>query len=245
MRLLQNERLEELGIGGYGLIQNKTMFCFGVDAVLLSDFTKVKTGGRVLDLGCGNGIIPILLCAKTKAAQIVGLEIQKECARLAQRNVELNGLEQRISIQCGDIKTVSDYFEEQTFDAVVSNPPYMEPTRGFRSGSRAVEIARHEVLCDIFDVLEAASRMLKFGGKLFVIHRPARIADLIFSMRQNQMEPKRIRFAHPSPGKRPSMILVEGQKGARPGCIVESGLFIQDGFGKYTKEIMKIYQKED
>lgn len=243
-KINKDERIDDLKIGGYKLIQNKNMFCFGVDAVLLSHFSKIKKGGKVADLGCGNAIIPILLCAKTKAAQIMGIEIQEECAELAKRNVIFNSLEDRIKIICANLKDSPSILGHDVFDTVVSNPPYMEINRGIKNLSKTLEISRHEVLCDVFDVIFSASKLLKFGGKLFLIHRPERIADIVFAMRQNNIEPKRIRFVHPSPKKKASMILIEGQKGARLGCIVESVLYIHDINGNYTDEINEIYQRE-
>lgn len=245
MQLSQNERLENLGLGGLMLIQDKTQFCFGVDAVLLSDFARVKLNGRVLDLGCGNGIIPILLSHKTKAKYIAGLEIQPAAAALAKRNVSLNSLQSRIEIIEGDLKSISETDFGIPFDTVVSNPPYMEPTRGEKNESEAMRIARHEIMCNVSDVIHAASRCLKFGGLFFMIHRPERIADIICSMRTCGIEPKRLRAVHPKPSRQASMILIEGQKGAHPSCIMQSPLYIHNEQGEYTDEINAIYERSE
>lgn len=244
MNLSENERLENLGLGDLQLIQDKTQFCFGVDAVLLASFARVKLHGRALDLGCGNGIIPILLSHKTRASYIAGLEIQKPAYELAKRNVELNQLSCRVEIINGDIKNISEKDFSKNFDTVVSNPPYMEPTRGEKNESDALRIARHEILCDVNDVIAAAARCLKFGGSFFMIHRPERIADIMCSLRNNSLEPKRIRFVHPKIGKQATMILIEAKKGSHPSCITEAPLYIQNADGSYTDEINAIYERD-
>ena len=243
MLLSENERLDDLGLGGLRLIQDKTQFCFGVDAVLLSDFARVKYRGRALDLGCGNAIIPLLLSHKTKAAHIAGVEIQSAPAALARRNVELNGLSEKIKIYEDDLKNVSEAYFGFAFDTVVSNPPYMEPERGEKNASETVKIARHEVACNVFDVVSAASRCLKFGGLFFMIHRPERVADIISAMRSYGLEPKRLRAVHPKAGQNASMILIEGQKGAHPSCIMLPPLYIHNAEGGYTDEINAIYER--
>jgi len=245
MQLSENERLESLGLGTLSLIQDKTQFCFGVDAVLLASFARVKSGGRILDLGCGNGIIPILLSHKTNAKYIAGLEIQPSAASLARRNVTLNSLDERIEIFEGDIKSVRVSDFGIAFDTVVSNPPYMEPTRGDKNPSEALRIARHEVLCNVDDVVSAASRCLKFGGSFFMIHRPDRIADIICAMRKYSIEPKRIRAVHPKPSRQATMILIEGRKGAKPSCIMADPLYIYTENSEYTDEINIIYERSE
>ncbi|MBR2743004.1 MAG: tRNA1(Val) (adenine(37)-N6)-methyltransferase [Clostridia bacterium] len=243
MLLSQNERLDDLGLGGLRLIQDKTQFCFGVDAVLLSAFARVKYRGRALDLGCGNGIIPLLLSHKTKASLIAGVEIQSAAASLARRNVELNGLSSRVKIIEDDLKNVSEAYFGFAFDTVVSNPPYMEPARGEKNASEALRLARHEIACNAGDVIAAASRCLKFGGLFFMIHRPERIADILTSMRECGLEPKRLRAVHPKAGQNASMILIEGQKGAHPYCVMAPPLYIHGADGGYTDEINAIYER--
>ncbi len=243
MHISENERLEDLGLGGLRLIQDTTQFCFGVDAVLAAAFTRVKAGGSIIDFGCGNGIIPILLSHKTRAANIVGLEIQPVAADLARRNVELNGLLDRVSIRDGDLRTIREADFGMQFDAAVSNPPYMEPSRGEKNESEAMRIARHEIMCTVDDVVAAATRCVKYGSSLFMIHRPERIADIICSMRAHNMEPKNLRMVYPAPKKRATMVLIEGKIGARPSCIVHPPLYIQDDEGRYTDEIEEIYER--
>ncbi|MBQ3379304.1 MAG: tRNA1(Val) (adenine(37)-N6)-methyltransferase [Clostridia bacterium] len=243
MLLSENERLDDLGLGGLRLIQDKTQFCFGVDAVLLSDFARVKYRGRALDLGCGNGIIPLLLSHKTKASFIAGVELQSAAAALAKRNVALNELSERVKIFEDDLKNVSESYFGFAFDSVVSNPPYMEPARGEKNASQAQKIARHEIACTVDDVIAAASRCLKFGGLFYMIHRPERIADIITSMRRYTIEPKRLRAVHPKAGQNASMLLIEGQKGAHPSCIMLPPLYIHNSDGSYTDEINAIYER--
>lgn len=159
-----SERIDDLQIKGYRLIQNPDLFCFGVDAVLLSSFAKAKEGDRVIDLGCGNGIIPILLAAKTEAASIVGLEIQEESASLAKRSVELNKLQDRIEIVQGDIKEATGIFKAASFDVVTVNPPYMNENHGIVNDFSPLAIARHELLCTLEDIIVQSAKLLRPGG---------------------------------------------------------------------------------
>jgi len=236
-----SERIDDLQIKGYKLIQNPELFCFGIDAVLLSDFAKVPQGKRVIDLGTGNGIIPILLEAKHNAKSLVGLEIQKESADLARRSVELNHLEDRIKIVNGDIKEADRIFGAASFEVVTCNPPYMNENHGIQNDFTPKAIARHEIMCTLEDVISQASKLLKPGGNLYMVHRPHRLIDIISLLREYRIEPKRLRFVHPYVTKEPSMVLIEGNRGGKPNLRVDSPLIIYEDVNKYTKEILDIY----
>lgn len=235
------ERVDDLHRNGYLIIQDPKRFCFGVDAVILSGFAKVKKGEQVLDLGTGTGIIPILLAAKTKGARFIGLEIQPESAEMAQRSVLLNELEERVSIVEGDIKTAAQQLGSAVFDVVTSNPPYMNEGGGLVNPFEAKAIARHELLCSLEDVVAAAAKALKPLGRFYMIHRPHRLTDILVLLRQYKLEPKRLRFVQPYGQKEPTMVLVEAIRGGKPMVKVEAPLVIYQAPNQYTEEIYEIY----
>lgn len=239
--LKSGERLDELQRNGYSIIQDPGRFCFGMDAVLLSGFAKVKPGERAIDLGTGTGIIPILLEAKTKGEHFTGLEIQPESADMARRSVALNGLEEKVAIVEGDIKTASEQFGAASFDVVTSNPPYMTAQHGLINEAEAKTIARHEVLCSLEDVVRESARLLKPGGRLYMVHRPFRLAEIISLMVQYRVEPKRMQLVYPYVDKEPNMVLIEGLRGGKPRMTVEKPLIVYQEPGKYTDEIYDIY----
>lgn len=226
--LRPGERLDDLQLGGLELIQDPSGFCFGVDAVFLSDFAKVRPGETVLDLGTGNGIIPILLSAKTKGKKFTGLEIQEKTADMARRSVAYNDLEDRIEIVAGDIKEVSEIFKPAFFDVITTNPPYMLSEHGLRNADDARAVARHEVLCTLDDILRESMRLLQDKGRFYMIHRPFRLTEILIKMNHYKIEPKRIQFIHPYIDKEPVMVLVEGVRGARPRVTVEPPIIIYD-----------------
>ncbi len=241
MELKKGERFDDLERNGYEIIQNRDKFCFGMDAVLLSGFAKVKRGGRLIDLGTGTGILPILISAKTGGEHFTGLEIQSESVDMARRSVIHNGLEKRIDIIEGDIREADVLFDAASFDTVVSNPPYMAGGRGIPNPDSPKAIARHEILCTLSDVARAASYLLKEGGSFFMVHRPSRLPDIFEEMRKNRLEPKRLRFVHPHTDKKPSMVLLEARKGGKAELKCEKPLIIYGEDGKYTEEIREEY----
>jgi len=241
----ENERVEDLQRGGYMIIQDPERFCFGIDAVLLSSFCKVKHKERVIDLGCGNGIIPILLAARTKGKHFTGLEIQRESAELAHRSVILNSLSDKIKIDTGDIKNAVSIYGHSSFDVVCSNPPYMPLEGQTNSGEASSKaIARHEICCSLDDVLESASRLLKYGGRFYMVHRPGRITDILCKAREHGIEVKNIKFVHARIDKPPALVLVEALKAGKGGAKVLPPLIIYNEDGEYTEEIKEIYYGE-
>lgn len=204
------------------IIQDPERFCFGVDAVLLTDFVKVKKGERVLDLGTGTGVIPILLEAKTKGAHFTGLEIQKESADMARRSVQYNGISEKVDIVTGDIKEAAEIFKTASFDVITTNPPYMRGQHGLENLSDARTIARHEVLCTLEDILRESARILpESKGRFYMIHKPFRLVEILNMMCRYKIEPKRIQFVHPYVDKEPTMVLIEGMKGGKSRVTIE------------------------
>ncbi len=239
--VLPNERVDELHRNHYKIIQNPEKFCFGMDAVLLSGFAKVKEGESVLDLGTGTAIIPILLEAKTKGEKFVGLEIQEESADMARRSVMLNHLEDKISIITGDIKEANHLFKPASFDVITSNPPYMDHHHGLVNPNMPKAIARHELLCNLDDVVGQASKLLKPNGRFYMVHRPFRLTDIILTMKKYNLEPKRMKLVYPYIDKEPNMVLIEGLRGGKPMIKVDPPLIVYKEPNVYTQEILDIY----
>lgn len=239
--LKPDERVDELHRNNYKIIQNTKKFCFGMDAVLLSGFAKVLPGEKVLDLGTGTGIIPILLEAKTKGKHFTGLEIQEESADMARRSVAMNKLEDKIDVVVGDIKEASAIFGLASFDVVTSNPPYMNHNHGIVNPHEAKAIARHELLCSLEDVIREASRSLKPNGRFYLVHRPFRLVEIISTLTAYKLEPKRMKFVHPYIDKEPNMVLIECIKGAKSMIKIEAPLIVYKEPKVYTDEIYDIY----
>lgn len=247
VELKENERIDDLQRNGYKIIQNPAGFCFGMDAVLLSGFTRVKDGERVLDLGTGTGIIPILLEAKTQGSHFSGLEIQKSMAEMARRSVKMNGLEQKIDIVTGDIKKAGQIFNRASFDVITCNPPYMNHSHGLKNPELPKAIARHEVLCSLEDVVREAAGLLKPGGRFYLVHRPHRLIEIITALTYYKLEPKRMKLVHPYINKDANMVLIEAIRGARSMIKVESPIIVFQGYSGeydppvYSDEIRDVY----
>ena len=237
--MLTNEILDDLQ-NGYHIIQKTDGFKFGIDAVLLADFAKSVTG-RVMDLCTGTGIIPLLLAAKSKATQIHGVEIQPDIADMANRSVIYNNLEDRIHIKCSDLKEAPHIYGKSIFDGVTVNPPYMKAGSGLINCADTKTISRHEIKCNLDDVIKTSSELLKPTGKMFMIHRPSRLVDVIYTMRSFGIEPKIIRFVAGAPNKTPNLVLIMGIKGAKSELKIMPTLFVRDENGEYSKEIDEIY----
>ncbi len=239
--LKENERIDDLQRNGYRIIQDPERFCFGMDAVLLSGFSIVKDGARALDLGTGTGIIPLLLEAKTGAAHLTGLEIQADSADMARRSVALNGLEGKIDIVTGDIREAGSIFGAASFDVITCNPPYMIGQHGLKNPEDAKAIARHEIFCTFEDVAAQTARLLRPGGKFFLVHRPFRLAEIMTTLTKYKLEPKRMRLVYPFVDKEPNMVLMEAARGGRPRMTVEKPLIVYREPGVYMPEIYEVY----
>ena len=238
--LREHESLDDLQ-NGYFIIQSEEGFRYGIDAVLLSGFARVKPGEKVLDMGTGTGILPILLAAKTEGESFTGLEIQEKSAEMAGRSVAYNHLEGRVRIVAGDIKEAGAIFGPAAFDVVVSNPPYMTGSHGLVNPNEAKAVARHEVLCTLEDLVRETAAVLTSRGRFYLVHRPFRLAEIMGMLMKYRLEPKRMRLVYPYVDKEPNMVLLEACKGGNPRIQVERPLIVYERPNVYTDEIREIY----
>lgn len=239
--LKPGERVDDLQCRGYEVIQHKDIFCFGMDAVLLADYATGKPGGRVIDLGTGTGVIPILMEARGKGAHFTGLEVQEYSADMARRSMEMNGLQDKIDIVQGNMRDVKELFERASFDAVTCNPPYIKGNHGLENDNSPKNIARHEILMELEDVMIAAAYLLKEGGAFSMVHKPFRLAEIIRLMSKYRLEPKRICMVQPYIDKEPNMVLIEGNKGGNPMVKVDPSLVVYNKDGSYTEDLLLRY----
>ena len=244
IKLEENERIDDLEFKNLKVIQNKNGFCFGMDAVLLSDFAKnIKRNAKVLDLGTGTGIIPILLCGKTELKKVIGVEIQEEVAKMAKKSILLNGLEGRFEILNCNIKELNKIYKKQTFDVIVTNPPYKKQDSGIVNENEKKVISRHEITANLEDFIKIAKDLLKDKGEIYMVHRPERLVDILELMRKYRIEPKLLKMVCPNKNKEPNLVLIKGVKNAKPFLKIEKNLYDYDTENKYTKEILEIYNK--
>ena len=233
--------MDDLQRSGYQIIQDPKRFCFGMDAVLLTGFANARPEEELLDLGTGTGIIPLLMEAKYHCARLTGLEIQPESADMAARSVALNGLSDKINIVTGDIKEADRLFQPASFDCITCNPPYMIGKHGLANPQAPKAIARHEISCTFDDVARQTARLLKPGGRFFLVHRPFRLAEIFVTLAGYRLEPKRMQMVHPYVDREPNMVLIEAVRGGRPRMKVEKPLIVYESPGVYRPEIYEIY----
>lgn len=240
---MEEEFQTDILLNGNQIIQSKNTFMYGIDAVLLADFvrTQIHKTDSYIDICSGNGIIPLLLTDVVE--KITALEIQTEIAEMAKKSMELNNLENRISVINGDLKKVEGLFSKHSFNCVSCNPPYMINQHGRQNILDAKTIARHEVLCNLEDVISAADYLLHSHGKFFMVHRPFRLPEIFFAMKNHGLEPKRMRLIQPFENTEPNLVLIEARKDANPSLEIEESLIVREKNGAYTEEIKKIYQK--
>ena len=245
--LRPGEKIDDLQRSGLRIIQDPARFCFGMDAVLLTGFIQDGIGNRsvsreeLLDLGTGTGISPLLMSAKSDCRLLTGLEIQPDSADMASRSVRLNGLESRVRIVQGDIREADALFAPASFGLVTCNPPYMIQSHGLQNPDSPKAIARHEVLCCFDDVARAAEKLLKSGGHFYLVHRPFRLAEIMTTLRDHGLEPKRMRLVYPYVDREPNMVLLDCTRGGRPRLTVERPLIVYKEPGVYTDEIYEVY----
>ena len=245
--LKDNERIDDLQIKNLKIIQNTDGFCFGIDSVILSDFAKdIKKNSKVIDLGTGTGIIGFLLIAKTNLANITGIEVQAEVADMANRSIMLNNLENKFNIINCNIKNILDNVERESFDVVVTKPPYKKNNTGGKNENEKKLISRHEILADINDFIKTAKIVLKDKGTLYMVHRPERLSDIIYSLRENKIEPKKIRFVYSkNDSKNAKLVLIKAVKNGGDFLEIENPLYIYRENGEYSDEIINIYNNNN
>ena len=244
MELKQDERIDDLEFNGLKIIQNKNGFSFGIDSVLLSDFAKnMRKNSKVIDLGTGTGIINILLSGKTTAKELVGVEVQEEVADMAKRSVKLNGVEGKIEILNKNILDLKNIYNKGYFDVVVTNPPYKKINTGLINEENKKMISRHEITANLRDFIHISSYLLKDHGEFFMVHRPERLVDILWTMREEKIEPKKIKFVYPNENKKTNLVLIKGVKNGNSFLEFEDNLYVYNQNGNYTDEILKIYGK--
>lgn len=242
MELKENERIDDLQCNGLKIIQNKKEFCFGIDAVLLSDFSKkTKKNAKIVDLCTGTGIIAILLSAKTNASKIVAVEIQTHIAEMAKRSVEMNNLENKIEILNENLLNLKNVIDAGTIDTVTVNPPYKPKNSGIINEKDSKTIARHEISCTLEDIIKESARLLNTGGNLCMVHKVERMADLFVLFRKYKLEPKRMRLVYSKINEPATLVLLEGIKGGKPFLKMEAPIYVYKEADVYTDQLKEIY----
>lgn len=239
--IYEDESIDDLQLNGLQLIQKKDAFRFGIDAVLLADFANVKKSFKVIDLCTGTGIVPFLVWGKYSPTEVYGLEIQDDMVHMANRSVELNSLEGKIKFINKDLKDIEYLKTLGKFDVLTVNPPYKLNNSGIVNPLDKVAIARHEIACTLEDVIKAARTLLKDNGRMYMVHRPERLADIITLMRKYRIEPKRIKMVHPNTKKAANIVLVEGQRDGGKFLKWDAPLYVYKDEGGYSDEINTIY----
>ena len=238
--LREGERLDDLMRSGRAIIQNQNEFCFSMDSVLIAHFPKFKKNARVIDLGTGTGVIPLLIADDVK--EICAVELNSRMADLARRNVELNSLSEKISVVEGDYRKHRELFKAESFDAAIANPPYTPITDGEANKISGIARARHEFTATLEDVVKAARYVLKFHGAFYMIHLAARLCEIVDALHRHQMEMKLLRLIQPKAGRDANLIMLEAVVGANVGNLkILPPLIVHNDDGSYTEEIYKIY----
>lgn len=238
--LREYERIDDLLTCQLKIIQSAEVFSFSMDAVLLARFCSVPAKGRILDMCTGNGVIPLLLSTRTKAP-ILGIEIQERLYDMAVRSVKLNGLEQQLEMIHGDLRDLHKQTGHGSFDVVTVNPPYLPVNAGEQNVNEYVAVARHEIFCTLEEVIAAAVRLAKPGGKVAMVHKPSRLTEILTLMRDYRLEPKRIRFVHARADQEANMVLIEAIRDGKPEVRLLPPLIVYRNDTEYCQELMDIY----
>ena len=240
------EQTDVLPQSGYRILQDKEMFCFGIDAVLLADFAskEIRHKSNYMDLCSGNGIIAFLTAGFFSSAKITALELQKQSANLIRRSAELNSLTERITVINDDLKNVQSLFEKYSFDDITCNPPYAKVTETGKTSADAKAIARQEICCNLEDVIKAAEYLLKPNGRFYLIHRPSRLSEIFILLNKYKMQAKRMRLVFPEENSEPTMVLVEARKNQKNDLVIEKPLYVYKSKGVYSDEVQKMYDSK-
>lgn len=246
MKLKESERIDDLQCQNLKIIQDKSGFCYGMDSVILSEFAReIRENDKVIDLGTGTGILGFLVYGKRKVVNITGVEVQSEVAKMAVRSIKLNHLENIFQIINEDLRYIVEkkLVEKNSFDIVITNPPYKENHTGIVNKNEKKLISRHEITGTIEDFISVSAQVLKDRGILYMIHRPERLVDIFCILRNYKLEPKEIRFVAPSAGMSPNLVLIKAVKGGRKFLKIQKQLYIYEKNGEYSEEIQKLYQR--
>lgn len=238
-------RLDDLGVNGLKIYQNKDKYCFTSDAVILANFCKCKRGERVADLGSGSGIIGILLAGKYGAQRVDCVEIQPYFAAMSELSVRYNNLQDKVFVHNMPMQRAWEKLGQHYIDVVVSNPPYTRAGDGERNSNDEIAICRHEVKVSLPEVIESAAKLLKYGGRFYMIHQAERLAEIFYHMKSFRLEPKRVRFVEGRVGLKPTLVMIEAHSNGNTGLIVERNLTLYDKQGKETEELRQIYSRQD
>jgi Predicted O-methyltransferase len=243
--IYEGERIDEIGFGNLRLIQKPEDFCYGIDAVLLATFAQIRRGAAVIDMGTGTGIIPLILSHRTEAEKIVGVEIQEGSYNRGLRNVSINGLEDRVVMIRGDVKHLirDKLADKHSFDAVLTNPPYVKGGGGIKNKDSARTIARHETTAELADFIREGSLLLKDRGDFYMVHRPSRLVDICILCRQHRLEPKELRLVSSNREAAPNILLLHCVKHGRAELKFLDPLYVYDEAGNYTDEILRLYER--
>lgn len=244
MLLQDSERLDDLQLDDLKIIQDKNKYNFTSDSALLANFVSTKKSDKCVEIGCGSGVISILVNHKCSPQKIFAFEIQNSMADLAKRNIDLNKLSEKIEIINAPIQDFEKYIQKGSINVIFSNPPYMKiNNQSLINLNEEIAISRHEIKLNLHDLISCSSKLLKFGGKLYLVHRSERLSEIFAEMNKNQLEPKRMFFVSPSDNKKPNIVLIEAQKGAKPGLKVLPTLIVNDIDGNYLYTIQKLYKE--
>jgi len=227
LKLNNGEKIEDLGDKGLKIIQARDSYRFSVDSILLVNFIRVKNYEQVIDLGTGSGIIPLLLFGKRKGLSIYGVEIQEDLADMAKRSIELNKLQDHITLIREDFRNIKKIFKSNQFDVVISNPPYISLGQGKISPLSSKAIARHEIKGNLEDLISASNYLLKNKGRIYLVYKSNKLIELVVNLKEYDIEPKVIKFIHPRPGEDANMVLLEGIKGGKGELKIENPLFLK------------------
>lgn len=237
--------MEELLFGHIRMTIPARHFGASTDSMTLADFCRIPRGSRVLDLGCGCGLVSLLLLGSDPSLTVCGAELQPEAARQARVNAAQNGLSDRFTVVCGDLRTENAAISPSSFDCAVSNPPYYPPHSGRMCADEGLAIARSELYCPLDALCRAAARALRWGGRFFLVHKPERLADLMTALRSVQLEPKRMQLVQHRASSSPSLVLLEARRGGKPGLVCEPNLILYEEAGLPTAAYRRIYHIQE
>ncbi len=242
--LLPGERIDRLGHHGLRIIQNPEKFKFTIDAFLLTGFVNPAPKGSLIDLGAGGGVLSLLIAGTKKAGSVYGLEIQPELAEMARRSVALNGLEANIQILNGDLRDLPAELKPNSFDIVISNPPFYPIGKGVISGNQSLAMAKFEIGCKLEEVIIAAKRLVKGNGRFALIYPSERLTELLLTLDRHNLTPKRICMVYPKPEAKSNLILLESRPGAGPEVEILPPIIVSDQNGEYSEQMNRIFQGE-